>query len=128
MAQPQLSQVFLYGIIVTEKSFRKGVRAFVKADISRKQLCKSTENKVPGEILNQMLDHADSDARRLVDEMWAACTTREAIEQNFAFFDNEIAGPQVSMLDLVCYTYLVRMDHKIDQNRPTWVSGHIRSL
>lgn len=106
MAEPQVSQVFLYGIIVTEESFRKGVRAYVKADISRKLLCRAAENKVPGEILNQMLAHADADARRIVDEKWTACTTRGAIEQNFAFFDNETVGPQVSTLDLVSYTFL----------------------
>ena len=115
MAQSGVFSLFLYGVVVTEESFRKGVRAYVKADISRKQICKGAENEVPGEILNQLLDNADADARRIVDEKWAACSTRDAIEQKFAFFDDETDTGQVSLLNLVSYAFLLLLIYETNQ-------------
>ncbi|CAK1362902.1 hypothetical protein CB0940_04946 [Cercospora beticola] len=90
--------VNLYGILVTEESYLKGARTYVRAQFQRSIIKKVVPGNVPTELVDQILQDSDDQARRIVDDMWAACTTADQVDRKFSFWPGS-AGAE--LLDIV---------------------------
>lgn len=76
----------LYGILVTEESYLKGARTHVRAQFQRNIIKKIVPGNVPTELIDQILEDSDDQARQTVDNMWIACTTADEVARKFSFW------------------------------------------
>ncbi|GIZ44276.1 hypothetical protein CKM354_000747900 [Cercospora kikuchii] len=67
----------LYGILVTEESFLKGLRTYMKTQHERKLVTLVAGAKVPTELLERMHEEVYKQARAIVNKKWDTSNSRE---------------------------------------------------
>ncbi|KAM3420920.1 hypothetical protein BST61_g4155 [Cercospora zeina] len=90
----------LYGIIVTQESFLKGARTFVKAQLEREIVARAAGPQVAPELLAPMLAEAEAQARAAVEEMRRQCTTDDGKLRKFAFWQLQPGSDQSELMDI----------------------------
>ncbi|CAK1362900.1 unnamed protein product [Cercospora beticola] len=77
-------QITLYGILVTEDSFLKGLRRCERTSLGHRVASAVIPDKVPTELADQIYDEVGEHTRRIVEEKWASCSTRDERLHKFA--------------------------------------------
>lgn len=77
-------QITLYGILVTEDSFLKGLRRCERTSLGHRVASAVIPDKVPTELADQIFDEVGEHTRRIVEEKWASCSTRDERLHKFA--------------------------------------------
>ncbi|KAI5359969.1 hypothetical protein Slin15195_G118300 [Septoria linicola] len=71
-----------------------------RIDLMRTITTKAAGTHVPLELLQQMWEETDRQAREIVDEQWTACTTAAARQHKFGVFGASTGPSGTSLLDL----------------------------
>ena len=97
--------VNLYGILVTEESYLKGARTHVRAQFQRNIIGKIVPGNVPTELVDQILQDSDDQARQIVNDMWTACTTPDEVARKFSFWPGSEGAELLDIVSRCAYTH-----------------------
>ncbi|PPJ55715.1 hypothetical protein CBER1_08286 [Cercospora berteroae] len=92
--------VNLYGILVTEESFLKGARTHVRAQFQRNIIRKIVPGNLPTELVDQILQDSDDQARQIVDDVWRECATADEVASKFTFWPGSVGAELLDITSL----------------------------